>query len=124
MRVTAPGLTAEALDAQTHLLRVGGDPLAVRREMRTLATTAIVGGSRVLIVDIAGAESVESPLAWELTRADERLSWRGGRVIVVAGAHAIERLFDAFALHRAPEVVTSLGQALASADLAQKHQPA
>ena len=111
----APGLTEEALDPRTHLLRVRGDPYTIRGELRMRATSAIAGGCRALIVDLTAAEDVEGPLAWELSRANERLAWRGGRVVVVAGRHAIAALFDNFGLHRSPDVVTTLDDALAIA---------
>ena len=108
-------VVGESLDDRTHLLRVNGDPVAVTSKFRALAAGAIAVGRRVLIVDLGGATRVEGPLAWELSRASERMSWRGGRLIVASGGHDVDGLFEAFALHRPPDVVTTVDDALAAA---------
>jgi anti-sigma regulatory factor (Ser/Thr protein kinase) len=109
------GVSALALDGRTVLLRVRGDAPSIRNELRAAMRTAVATGHRGLIVELSGAGTITGAIAWELSRANERLRWRGGHVIVVSDAATLEPLFDAFALHSAPAVVTTLDDALTAA---------
>jgi hypothetical protein len=113
------GLTELALDARTHLISMHTDAPRARREMRSMAAAAVAAGRIVVIVDMTDAGRVGSSLAWELSRAHERLLWRGGELIAVYESSELESLFGAFALHRAPDVVPTLHDALAAAGVDQ-----
>ena len=113
------GLSEVALDARAHLMRVRGDASLVTREMRTAATDAVAEGRTILIVDMSAATNVGGPVAWELSRAHERLIWRAGRVIVVFDSSALGPLFDAFGLHRTPDVVPTIDAGLAAASVSE-----
>jgi anti-sigma regulatory factor (Ser/Thr protein kinase) len=111
------GLSEVALDERAHLLRVRGDASRVARELRSAATAAVATGRTIVIVDLSGATQIGGPLAWELSRAHERLLWRAGRVIVVFDSPLLGSLFDAFGLHRSPDVVPTLDAGLAAANV-------
>jgi hypothetical protein len=51
----------------------------------------------------------------DLSQVHDRLRWRGGHAVVVFDAAILEPLFDAFARHSAPAVVTTLDDALTAA---------
>ena len=116
---TDDGLSEVALDARAHLMRVRGDASLVTRELRTAATAAIAAGRTVLIVDMSAATDVGGPVAWELSRAHERLIWRAGRVIVVFDSPALGPLFDTFGLHRTPDVVPTIDAGLTAASVSE-----
>lgn len=111
------GLSEVPLDARAHLIRVRGDASRVARELRSAATAATAAGRTVLLVDLSHATQVGGPLAWELSRAHERLLWRAGRVIVIFDSSVLGPLFDTFGLHRPPDVVPSLDAGLAAANV-------
>ena len=113
------GLSEVALDARAHLMRVRGDASLVTRELRTAATAAIAAGRTVLIVDMSAATNVAGPVAWELSRAHERLIWRAGRVVVVFDSSALGPLFDTFGLHRTPDVVPTIDAGLTAASVSE-----
>jgi anti-sigma regulatory factor (Ser/Thr protein kinase) len=112
-------LTETDLDPRTHLIRVDGDASLVGRRVRSLTAAAVAAGRLSTIVDLTGATDVASPLAWELSRAHERLLWRGGQVVVIFDSTALESLFDAFGLHRAPDVVRTLDEGLAATNVGE-----
>lgn len=113
------GLSEVALDARAHLLRVRGDASLVTRELRTAATAAMAARRSVLIVDLSAATNVGGPVAWELSRAHERLVWRAGRVIVVFDSSVLGPLFEAFGLHRTPDVVPTIDAGLTAANVGE-----
>lgn len=94
------------LDENTHLVSVDGDASSIAREMRRRTASAVLSGRIFAIVDLTAATNLQSPLAWELTRAHDRLLWRGGELVVIAEQEVIEPLFDSFGLHRTPAVAT------------------
>ena len=105
------------LDDHTHLVRVsGGSPLA-GRGIRSRIAGAVAAGRNTTIVDLSAATDVNGPLAWELSRAHERLLWRGGQVLVVSDPALMEPLFDTFGLHRSPDVVPTLADAKSAANV-------
>ena len=109
-----PGLETEDLDAFTCVLTISGDARHFSKDVRSRATTAIAAGRTLVIVDLSDATHVSGPLAWEMSRANERLAWRGGRLTVVPGAAALDHIFDAFALHETPATFETRAEAVAA----------
>jgi anti-sigma regulatory factor (Ser/Thr protein kinase) len=109
------GIAGTALDEYVQLIRVEGDASVVGRELRSHAARAVESGRITLIVDLSAATWIGEPLAWELSRAHERLLWRGGQMVVVLGSEELDPLFAAFGLYRSPEVVPTMAQALSVA---------
>jgi anti-sigma regulatory factor (Ser/Thr protein kinase) len=121
-RTDAPledSLSEVPLDSRTHLIRVRGDASLVARELRSAASAAVAAGRTGLVIDLLAATQVHGPLAWELSRAHERLLWRAGRVVVVSEYSGLESLFDAFGLHRSPDVVLTLDAGLAAVNVSK-----
>lgn len=115
---TPEGILSEtALDARAHLIRIQGGAAVLGHDLRWLAIAAIAAKRVAVIVDLSEAVDVDSAVAYELSRAHERLLWRGGYVVAVSDPRPLERLFAAFALHRAPDVVPTLDDALAAANV-------
>ena len=108
-----------ALDRRAHLIRVHGDASLVGREVRSHAARAVESGRLVAIVDLTDATRIGGPLAWELSRAHERLLWRGGHVVVVSDCPELQPLFDSFGQHRTPDVVATLAEALSAAQVSE-----
>jgi anti-sigma regulatory factor (Ser/Thr protein kinase) len=79
----------------------------------------MAAGRTGLVVDLSLATNVGGPIAWELSRAHERLLWRAGGVTVIFESSALEPLFDAFGLHRSPDVVPTLDAGLAAANVGE-----
>ena len=49
-----------------------------------------------------------------MSRANERLAWRGGQLAVVPGVAPLESMFAAFGLHEAPAIHPTRAAALAA----------
>jgi anti-sigma regulatory factor (Ser/Thr protein kinase) len=113
------GIAGTALDRRVHLITVDGDASTIGREVRSHAADAVESGRITAIVDLSAATRIGGPLAWELSRAHERSLWRGGQVIVVLDSGDLRPLFEAFALHRTPDVVATLAEALAAARVSE-----
>ena len=118
-----PHLLERELDPRTHIVQVRGDASLVTRDLRSRLAAATAAGRLTAIVDFSDATGVTSPVAWELSRANARLSWRGGQLLVVADAARLTPLLDAFALHRAPSVVSTFAAALAAANVSVPAEP-
>ena len=112
-------IVGTALDRHVHLMRVAGDAFLLGRAVRSHAAEAVERGCTTAIVDLSAVTRIGGPLAWELSRAHERMLWRGGRIIVVADAAELEPLFDAFALHETPDIFASLAKALTVANVSE-----
>src|SRR4051812_32697769 len=113
------GIVGTALDEHVQLISVEGDASLVGREVRSHAASAVEAGRITAIVDLSAATRIGGPLAWELSRAHERLLWRGGQMVVVLESLELEPLFEAFGLHRTPDVVPTLGDALSAAHVTE-----
>ena len=113
------GLTETPLDGRTHLMRVNGDASSLASELRSGAAAATASGRTALLIDLTSATEIGGPIAWELCRAHERLLWRAGGVTVIFDSAVLEPLFDAFGLHRSPDVVPTLDAGLAAANVSE-----
>lgn len=118
-----PDLEESELDSHTHLVCVRGDASLVTGELRSRLAAATAGGRLTAIVDLSEATEVTSPVAWELSRAHARLSWRGGQLVAVADVARLTPLLDAFALHQTPTVVPTFAAALAAANASVPSEP-
>jgi hypothetical protein len=125
--LTSTGAAAQLheteLDSRTHLVRLTGDASGVARGLRPVVATAAAAGRVTIIVDLSEATGVDGPVAWELARAHARLQWRGGQLVTVGDPARLTPLFDAYALHSAPEVVPDFAAARDAANLGAAAEP-
>jgi hypothetical protein len=110
-------LSETAVDRRTHLIRVRDDASLVVDALRSMAAAAAAAGNTATIVDLSEATGVNGAFARQLSRAHERLLWRGGQLIVVFDPSSLEPMFDSLGPHRVPDVVPTLDDALAAANV-------
>ena len=106
--VAVPACTSESIDSLTELITVPAESPAVAGDLDRSLSKAILSGARTVVVDVSALEALDPALISVLTRGQDRIGWRNGRIALVCGPSGRRRFADS-GMDRAFDVYATRG---------------
>jgi hypothetical protein len=105
------------LDDRTEYVAVVGDLDRLIGELRVLGAETLLGGRKLVVLDLRWADRVTTRAIWALAQSGDRLASRAGALIVISEDPGVGPALAALAGSYPPDVVPTREEALLVVDI-------